>query len=171
MRKDLPSNEVRAACEHRSISTSVQIVIRKQSTLKAAQALTCVCQGLEEAVRASCFGARNTFFLYWHNKFRLFRKTFVGAHLDDHRESVGTGSGVDKKGIDSSTKMSNASPSLAFGSYDWICSQAALVVCPLLGSSGYGIEPVCYARNVELGKTIIFQPGQSPSFDPRVRAS
>ena len=30
-------------------------------------------------------------------------------------------------------------PTLSFGSYDWICSQAALVVCPLVGSTGYGI--------------------------------
>jgi hypothetical protein len=52
--------------------------------------------------------------------------------------------------------------SLSFGSYDWICSNAALVVCPLVGSTtsgGYGIAPVCYSRNVELGKTLIFQPG------------
>lgn len=48
---------------------------------------------------------------------------------------------------------------LTFGSYDWICSEAALVVCPLLGTSGYGIEPTCYARNVEIGRTLIFQPG------------
>ncbi|KAM0756191.1 hypothetical protein T439DRAFT_320887 [Meredithblackwellia eburnea MCA 4105] len=50
---------------------------------------------------------------------------------------------------------------LSFGSYDWICSQAALVVCPLVGSTGYGIEPVCYARNVEIGTTLIFQPATS----------
>ncbi|KAI5479205.1 hypothetical protein MNV49_003899 [Pseudohyphozyma bogoriensis] len=50
---------------------------------------------------------------------------------------------------------------LAFGSYDWICSQAPLVVCPLLGSTGYGTEPVCYARNVEISSTLIFQPATS----------
>jgi hypothetical protein len=50
---------------------------------------------------------------------------------------------------------------LAFGSYDWICSQAALVVCPLVGESGFGVEPICYARNVELGSTLIFQPGKN----------
>lgn len=33
-----------------------------------------------------------------------------------------------------------------------------MVVCPLLGSSGLGLEPVCYSRNVEINKTIIFQP-------------
>ncbi|SCV71444.1 BQ2448_3032 [Microbotryum intermedium] len=54
--------------------------------------------------------------------------------------------------------------SLSFGSYDWICTQAALVVCPLVGSStsgGYGISPTCYARNVEIGTTLIFQPATS----------
>ncbi|KDE09575.1 hypothetical protein MVLG_00470 [Microbotryum lychnidis-dioicae p1A1 Lamole] len=54
--------------------------------------------------------------------------------------------------------------SLSFGSYDWICTQAALVVCPLVGSStsgGYGISPTCYARNVEIGSTLIFQPATS----------
>lgn len=43
-----------------------------------------------------------------------------------------------------------------FGSYDWICSQAQLVVCPLIGE--FGISPTCFARNVQLGSTIIFQP-------------
>ena len=55
--------------------------------------------------------------------------------------------------------MSNLT--LAFGSFDWICSQAALVVCPLLGSTGHGIEPICYSRNVQIGNTLIFQPGPS----------
>ncbi|ORY70759.1 chitin synthase III catalytic subunit [Leucosporidium creatinivorum] len=57
--------------------------------------------------------------------------------------------------------MATIETSLSFGSYDWICSQAALIVCPLVGSStsgGYGIAPTCYSRNVELGKTLIFQP-------------
>ncbi|KAK4052421.1 Chitin synthase, class 7 [Microbotryomycetes sp. JL201] len=57
--------------------------------------------------------------------------------------------------------MATIETSLQFGSYDWICSQAALVVCPLVGSSnsgGFGVAPVCYARNVELGSTLIFQP-------------
>jgi hypothetical protein len=59
--------------------------------------------------------------------------------------------------------MATIETSLSFGSYDWICSQAALIVCPLVGSStsgGYGIAPTCYSRNVELGKTLIFQPGE-----------
>lgn len=33
-----------------------------------------------------------------------------------------------------------------------------MTVCPLLGSSGLGLEPVCYSRNVEINSTIIFQP-------------
>lgn len=59
--------------------------------------------------------------------------------------------------------MATIETSLKFGSYDWICSQAALVVCPLVGSStsgGYGIAPTCYARNVEFGRTLVFQPGE-----------
>ncbi|BGO93662.1 hypothetical protein NBRC10512_002902 [Rhodotorula toruloides] len=50
---------------------------------------------------------------------------------------------------------------LSFGSYDWICSRAALIVCPLLGATHYGIEPVCYSRNVEFGRTLVFQPATS----------
>ena len=46
----------------------------------------------------------------------------------------------------------------SFGSYDSICAEVAMVVCPLLGSSGLGLEPVCYSRNVEINKTIIFEP-------------
>lgn len=51
--------------------------------------------------------------------------------------------------------------SLAFGKYEWICSRGALIVCPLLGETDYGIEPVCYSRNVEFGRTLVFQPGPS----------
>ena len=45
-----------------------------------------------------------------------------------------------------------------FGSFDDICGQAALVVCPLIGAT-QGIEPTCYSRNVDIGSTLIFQPG------------
>ncbi|CDR87297.1 related to CHS7-control of protein export from the ER (like chitin synthase III) [Sporisorium scitamineum] len=48
--------------------------------------------------------------------------------------------------------------SFSFGSYTSICDEVAMVVCPLLGTSGLGLEPVCYSRNVEINKTIIFQP-------------
>ncbi|KAF9814814.1 hypothetical protein IEO21_04922 [Rhodonia placenta] len=44
-----------------------------------------------------------------------------------------------------------------FGSFDSICQTAALVICPLIGSS-QGIEPTCYSRNVEFSGTLIFQP-------------
>jgi hypothetical protein len=48
-----------------------------------------------------------------------------------------------------------------FGSFDDICATAALVVCPLLGTN-QGIEPTCYSRNVDIGSTLIFQPGAFP---------
>ncbi|GAA5967011.1 hypothetical protein JCM3765_003680 [Sporobolomyces pararoseus] len=58
--------------------------------------------------------------------------------------------------------MASTTPAkFSFGSYDWICNRAALIVCPLLGSTDYGIEPVCYSRNVEFGKTLVFQPATS----------
>lgn len=44
-----------------------------------------------------------------------------------------------------------------FGKYDEICSEVALIVCPMLGTN-LGLEPVCYSRNVEINSTIIFQP-------------
>ncbi|KAH9891166.1 chitin synthase III catalytic subunit [Cubamyces lactineus] len=44
-----------------------------------------------------------------------------------------------------------------FGSFDEICQTAALVICPLIGST-QGIEPSCYSRNVEISGTLIFQP-------------
>jgi len=44
-----------------------------------------------------------------------------------------------------------------FGKFDDICETAALVVCPLVGTT-QGIEPTCYSRNVEIGGTLIFQP-------------
>lgn len=62
----------------------------------------------------------------------------------------------------------------SFGDYSQICQTAgtsspdalevvlipmrtaALIVCPLMGDTG--IQPTCYARNVEINGTIIFQP-------------
>ncbi|BGP50410.1 Chitin synthase, class 7 [Rhodotorula kratochvilovae] len=55
--------------------------------------------------------------------------------------------------------MSNVT--LEFGKYEWICSRGALIVCPLLGATDYGIEPECYSRNVEFGRTLVFQPATS----------
>lgn len=46
-----------------------------------------------------------------------------------------------------------------FGSFQSICERAAMVVCPLL-ETPEGIEPNCYARNVQLGSQLIFQPGE-----------
>ena len=45
---------------------------------------------------------------------------------------------------------------MKFGSFDSICSSAALVVCPMLGE--FGMEPECYSRNVLLGNYALFQP-------------
>ncbi|KAG1753079.1 chitin synthase III catalytic subunit-domain-containing protein [Suillus occidentalis] len=47
---------------------------------------------------------------------------------------------------------------ITFGSFDGVCSTAALVICPLMGTSGQGVEPTCYSRNVQIGQTLIFQP-------------
>ncbi|GAA6003955.1 hypothetical protein JCM10207_006483 [Rhodosporidiobolus poonsookiae] len=55
----------------------------------------------------------------------------------------------------------SSNATFAFGSYDWVCSRGALIVCPLLGSTEWGIEPVCYSRNVEFGRTLVFQPATS----------
>lgn len=59
--------------------------------------------------------------------------------------------------------MSLSTASFKFGSFEWVCERASLVVCPMLGESG--IEPTCYARNVQLGSQIIFQPGESQPRD------
>ncbi|KAI8983305.1 chitin synthase III catalytic subunit-domain-containing protein [Trametes punicea] len=56
--------------------------------------------------------------------------------------------------------LHSVSPSrmgVQFGSFDEICQTAALVICPLIGST-QGIEPSCYSRNVEISGTLIFQP-------------
>lgn len=46
---------------------------------------------------------------------------------------------------------------VAFGSFDSLCSVSGLTLCPLVGPTG-GIEPVCYARNIELGSQLLFEP-------------
>lgn len=61
--------------------------------------------------------------------------------------------------MSNSTTDLSASVPFKFGSYEWACSQAALTVCPRLGAGGQGIEPVCYARNVDVGSSLFFQPG------------
>lgn len=47
-----------------------------------------------------------------------------------------------------------------FGSFNGICETAALVICPLVGTA-QGVVPTCYSRNVDIGKTLIFQPCKS----------
>jgi len=37
----------------------------------------------------------------------------------------------------------------------FICTTAALVICPLVGTD-QGIEPSCYSRNVDVAGTLIF---------------
>ncbi|KAG8894606.1 Chitin synthase, class 7 [Tulasnella sp. 403] len=44
-----------------------------------------------------------------------------------------------------------------FGDFQDICETAALVICPLV-QSDQGVEPTCYSRNVEINKTLLFQP-------------
>lgn len=51
---------------------------------------------------------------------------------------------------------------MGFGDFDTICRKAALPVCSLVGpkselSGTRGILPNCYARNIEVANTIIFQ--------------
>jgi hypothetical protein len=46
-----------------------------------------------------------------------------------------------------------------FGNFSFFCNSIALTLCPLVGPDG-GIEPSCYARNVELAGTLIFEPGE-----------
>ncbi|KAI9317557.1 chitin synthase III catalytic subunit [Dichotomocladium elegans] len=41
--------------------------------------------------------------------------------------------------------------------FDGVCQTVALTLCPLIGKSD-GIEPICYARNVEFAGILIFQP-------------
>jgi hypothetical protein len=41
--------------------------------------------------------------------------------------------------------------------FDYFCSQAPLLLCPLVGPPG-GIEPRCFSRTIELGSILIFEP-------------
>jgi Chitin synthase export chaperone len=50
---------------------------------------------------------------------------------------------------------------MGFGSFDFICEQAPLPLCALVGPAA-GVEAICYARNVELANTLIFQAGNLP---------
>lgn len=51
---------------------------------------------------------------------------------------------------------------MGFGSFDDICRKTPLPLCTLVGgpsmiSGNTGILPTCYARNIELANTIIFE--------------
>lgn len=55
---------------------------------------------------------------------------------------------------------------MGFGDFYSICQQVAIPMCSLLGSESpipgsRGIEASCYARNIELANTIIFQGATS----------
>ena len=41
------------------------------------------------------------------------------------------------------------------GSFQYVCSQAPLSLCPLVNTA---IEPQCYSRNIEVQNTIVFEP-------------
>jgi hypothetical protein len=51
---------------------------------------------------------------------------------------------------------------MGFGDFEELCRKAAIPICSLVGkpssiSGRRGILPTCYARNIELANTIIFQ--------------
>lgn len=51
---------------------------------------------------------------------------------------------------------------MGFGDFDSICKKAAIPLCTLVGpvssvTDTRGILPNCYARNIEVANTIIFQ--------------
>ena len=55
---------------------------------------------------------------------------------------------------------------MGFGDFDTICRKAAIPLCSLVGppssiSGSTGIIPNCYARNIELANTIIFEGAAS----------
>ena len=57
-------------------------------------------------------------------------------------------------------------PIMGFGDFDTICRKAAIPLCSLVGppssiSGSTGIIPNCYARNIELANTIIFEGAAS----------
>lgn len=55
---------------------------------------------------------------------------------------------------------------MGFGDFDSICRQAQVPLCAVVGhfsttTNSYGIEADCFARNIELANTIIFQGAAS----------
>jgi len=47
--------------------------------------------------------------------------------------------------------------SFTFGSFDYFCNQVVMPFCALVGEK---IEPKCYARNIDIGGNLLFQPGK-----------
>jgi hypothetical protein len=59
-----------------------------------------------------------------------------------------------------------SSGAMGFGDFTWICEEVQLPLCSVIGSfsqvsGNFGIEADCYARNIELANTIIFQGAAS----------
>lgn len=55
---------------------------------------------------------------------------------------------------------------MGFGDFTEICNQAQVPLCSVIGpithiAGSHGIEPECYARNIEMANTIIFQSATS----------
>lgn len=55
---------------------------------------------------------------------------------------------------------------MGFGEFNTLCQKAAVPLCSLVGpassiSGATGIIPNCYARNIELANTIIFEGAAS----------
>lgn len=55
---------------------------------------------------------------------------------------------------------------MGFGDFEEICTRASIPLCSVVGtvstiSGSFGIEADCYARNIELANTIIFQGAAS----------
>lgn len=55
---------------------------------------------------------------------------------------------------------------MGFGDFESICKQVALPICSVVGhfestKGSVGIEADCFARNIELANTIIFQGAAS----------
>ena len=68
---------------------------------------------------------------------------------------------VNRQNAGSIDKMSGG-----FGDFTSLCQTAPMPLCASIGpvtevSSNVGIEPDCYARNIELANTIIFQGAAS----------
>jgi hypothetical protein len=55
---------------------------------------------------------------------------------------------------------------MGFGDFASICEKSVVPLCSVVGPPGgiagqTGIEPACYARNIEMANTIIFQAATS----------